>query len=69
MKSTFYRYYCLERPPMPGGIPRGVVHIETFDDKTLVDSINREAWGWVEYECELTEYEIDEFELAKEEMP
>jgi len=60
-----YRYYCLERPAGPGAIPRGVVVITNFDERKTADEIGRMAWGWVEYERELTEKEIREYELME----
>ena len=58
-----YRYYCLYRPPMPGTIPRGTVSIKDFDERRMVPEISREAWGFVEYERELTKAEIDDYEV------
>ena len=58
------RYYLTERPPMPGTIPRGCINIMDFGIKKYVQEIDREAWGWVEYERELTDKEISEYELV-----
>lgn len=60
-----YRYYCLYRPPMPGTIPRGMVHIEDFGERRKVQQINREVWGYVEYEHRLSKQEVDDYELVE----
>lgn len=51
-----YRYYCILRPPMLGGLPFGRVLMEAehFDDRKYVPEIDRMAWGWVEYTDPLT---------------
>lgn len=60
-----YRYYCLYRPPMPGTIPRGAIAIKDFGDKQRVEEIGRDAWGYAEFQRELTDHEVLDFELAK----
>lgn len=65
--ETRYRYYTLYRPPMPGGIPKqGLLSIHEYEDRLLVTSINRWAWGYAEYSRKLTEKEISDYELAPE---
>ena len=59
-----YRYYCLYRPPMPGAIPRGVSNIMAFDERKHVDEIQREAYGYVEYDKPLTPQQVVQYELA-----
>lgn len=44
------RYYSTLRPIGLGTCPDNFVEFENFDFRKHVDSINREAWGWVEYE-------------------
>lgn len=61
------RYYLTERPPMPGTIPRGCINIMDFGRKKYVQEIDREAWGWVEYEWKLTQEEISNYELIYKE--
>lgn len=53
-----YRYYCMEKPPMPGTVPRGMVGIVDFKEFRRVDEIGGEACGYVEYERRLTEGEM-----------
>lgn len=43
------RYYSTLRPIGPGTCPDNFVEFENFDFRKHVDSINRDAWGWVEY--------------------
>ena len=57
------KYYLLYRPPMPGTIPRGCIEIMDFGKKKFVEEIGREAWGYVIYERELTQKEINDYEL------
>ena len=63
--STLKRYYSRMRPVMPGSYPReGVVRIRNFDWKTEVKEIGSEAWGYIEYDRELSEKELEEWELT-----
>lgn len=58
---TYYRYATLMRPPMPGGIPRrGLVQTKDIEGTTPK---GHHAWGWAEYDRELSEQEIDQYEL------
>ena len=58
-----YRYYCKYRPPMPGGIPlNGLVNTAGYDWPQSFNGIG--AWGFAEYNRELTPKEIDDYELA-----
>ena len=60
-----YRYYCIMRPPMIGGLPYGrtLQNAEAFDERCYIPEIDRMAWGWVEYAEELTPREISDYEL------
>ena len=60
------RYYSTQRPVMPGGFPRkaDVVEIKNFDVKTFCEEIGKEAWGYIEYQAELTKEEADAYELT-----
>lgn len=64
-KLTVYRYYSLLRPIGPGTYPKPseVKNIVNFDDKTFVYDINRYAWGYVEYEKELSWDEARDYDL------
>ena len=58
-----YRYYCKYRPPMPGAIPHsGITNLAMFDWPQTFDGIG--CWGWVEYSRELTQKEVNEYELV-----
>lgn len=59
-----FKYYCILRPPMIGGIPHQMLReAETFTERRYVPEIERMAWGWVEYENPLTPAEIADYEL------
>lgn len=60
-----YRYYCIMRPPMIGGLPFGrtIQNVEAFGERRYIPEIDRMAWGWVEYAEELTPQEIFDYEL------
>lgn len=63
-----YRYYCPERPPAPGAIPRGAIRVECAKDcEDFFDEEGRRinAWGFVEYDHKLTPSEIDDYELEE----
>lgn len=57
-----YTYYCRLRPPGPGCQPRkGLVEINY--NSTTVN--NREYWGSITYNRQLTEQEIFNYDLDK----
>lgn len=61
-----YTYAMLQRPPMPGAMPKkGLVEVQSFDKKEPVVQINKMAWGILRYDHPLTDREIDDYELAK----
>lgn len=62
-----YRYYCPARPPAPGAVPKGAINVEYSDDGYMVDAdgYSHRAWGVVEYDRELTDREINDYELDK----
>ena len=63
------KYYSRMRPVMPGSYPReGVTNIHNFDDREFVQEINSEAWGYIEYDRELTEKEVADYELTPANM-
>lgn len=60
------RYYNTQRPVAPGTYPRkGAQEIVNFDRRTPVEVIGRAAWGYIEYDRELTQAEADEYELVR----
>ncbi len=58
------RYYCLDKPPMPGTVPRGMINIVDFREFKYVDEIEAKACGYVEYYRKLTANEIRIYKLA-----
>ena len=61
---NLFRYYLIMRPPMPGAQPGGVWNVCDFGEKVLVASINREAWGYVEYKQPLSSDDVKRYELV-----
>lgn len=67
MAKKMYRYYSVLRPVSIGTIP--TVHKLTFRNfmqRQYVESIGREAWGYVEYDSPLTEEEASQYDLIPE---
>ena len=63
------RYYSTQRPIVPGSVPgEGLTEIHNFDDKTFCPAIEREAWGWAEYDHALTAAEVERYELVQDGM-
>lgn len=63
------RYYSTQRPIAPGSVPGdGLTDIHNFDDKTYCPAIEREAWGWAEYDHALTAAEVERYELVQDGM-
>ncbi len=60
------RYYLTQRPPSPGAFPGKPIKLKAYDAKTYVEEIGRSAWGWVEYSEPLTEKQVKDYELTKE---
>lgn len=58
-----YRYYTLQRPPAPGAIPPGAVNVGEFYQKSMVDKINRKAWGFADYPKRLDVQTVHQYEL------
>ena len=63
------RYYLTQRPPAPGTFPGKPVNMEAYDQKTYIEEIGRQAWGWIEYREPLTEKQADEYELTRAMKP
>lgn len=64
-----YRYYLTQRPPGPGTFPKqGALHLSEFARKTMVDKINRRAWGYVDYNRRLSVQEVHQYEMIAGEV-
>ena len=65
-----YKYWSTQRPVAPGTFPKPngnkVTFIHNFNKRRFWGPIEREAWGWIEYEKELTEKEWKDYELIPE---
>lgn len=60
-----YIYYTPQRPPAPGAIPaRGLMSTHTFADRSYVKQLGRRVWGMAIYDRELTQTEIEDYELV-----
>lgn len=60
------RYYSKMRPVAPGTFPNaGAVEIHNYDERTYIPECACEAWGYIEYDRELTDAEISAYELVK----
>ncbi len=60
------RYYSKMRPVAPGTFPnRGASGIHNFDERTYIPECGCEAWGYIDYDRELTDAEIAAYELIK----
>lgn len=63
------RYYSIQRPLVPGGCPRaGVQDVYNYDEKKFCEEIGRKAWGYVDYNRELTKDEMEDYELLPAEI-
>lgn len=64
-----YRYYSTQRPLSLGTFPKPqgnkVLAIENFDERTYCEEIDREAWGYIEYELPVSEVLLKDFEMVK----
>lgn len=63
------RYYSTQRPVTLGSYPKdGAVHIENYSQPKLIDEIGRTAWGFIDYDRELTAEEAERWELTPDGM-
>jgi len=62
------RYYSTQRPIMPGSYPKPehnkVLCVHSFDSKTYCEEIDREAWGYIEYDYPLRPESALDYELT-----
>lgn len=60
-----HAYYMTQRPFSIGAQPNeGFVEAEDLDGKKHIEDIDREAWPRIVYDRELTEQEIEQYELV-----
>lgn len=78
-KRMLYRYYLLERLPMPGAFPNKKdnppIEIVAFNERIEIlfftenDGVKMGySWGCVSYEKPLSAKEIEDYELLAEEL-
>ena len=59
-----FRYYSAQRPVAPGTFPKdGCISVHNYDERQHVEAIGREAWGYIEYDRQLTGKEVESYEL------
>ena len=62
------RYYSTQRPIAPGTFPKPdgnrILHIHNYECKTYCEELDREIWGYIDYEKPLARYDSDSCELA-----
>ena len=59
------KYYSILRPVSIGTSPKnGMLCFENYDHRKFIPEINREAWGDVTYDRELTESELISYDLV-----
>lgn len=63
------RYYSTQRPVTPGSYPKnGAIYIENYSQPNFFHEINRAAWGFIDYDRELTAEEAAQWELTPDGM-
>lgn len=63
-KNGWVKYYSTERPVSIGGQPaRGFMDFINYDDRTEING--RMAWAELFYDRELTEKEMQDYELVR----
>lgn len=60
-----YKYYCLMRPPMPGGVPKDTVEAWDYGDRILVPENGKLVWGHILSRRKLSTGEVLEYELME----
>lgn len=60
-----FTYYSIMRPVGPGTCPSGFTSFENYDERKHIKTIDRYVWGSVTYDRELTNDEIDQYELIE----
>lgn len=61
-----YVYYCPERPPELGSVPKtGLLYVECFRERKYVPEAGCKVWGWAVYKKRLTPEVILDYELIE----
>lgn len=62
-----HSYYMTQRPPMPGAMPAmGLINVESFKGRKMVDEIGRPAYAKITYTRELSGADVADYELIPE---
>lgn len=60
------KYYSIMRPVGIGTCPKkGLLDFGNFRQREMIEEIGREAWGYALYDRELTDKELNDYELVK----
>ena len=66
------KYYSTQRPIAPGTFPKPegnrVLGIVNFDERQYCRGVDRDCWGYIEYESPLTEKQAVDYELVREQL-
>ena len=64
--SAPVRYISTQRPIEPGSYPRpkDVRRIVNYDKREYIQTIGREAWGYIDYGCVLDNRDVENYELV-----
>lgn len=64
-----HRYYCTQRPPSPGTIPKPekgeILEVKDFGHRYFVAGEDIMAWGYVEYSRPLTQKQASDYEFVR----
>lgn len=65
------KYYSILRPVMPGTFPGGykVNEIVNFDRRQYCKEIDRDAWGYIDFDGEIAEKDAEAYDLIKKPQP
>lgn len=65
MDRKRFVYYSVLRPVGIGTYPKGgLVEFGNYDTRIFVPAIGRMAWGWLEYDRQLTDKEKSQYDLV-----
>lgn len=63
-----YTYFCRERPPVPGAVPRkGLIEVYEYPHPIYDQMDGHLLYGYVNYDRKLTAEEVSAYELLPQE--
>ena len=63
-----YFYFSIMRPVGVGTYPRKFIMFHNYDKRTYIPTINKEAWGVLEYDERLTEREVQDYGFVQADL-